>query len=97
MSPKLSQLLTTDKLLTSKRLIGSTPKYTSLCVGITSNDTSQLLLRLEGNGGTGKTHVVNAWCNLMEPSEFVVAAPTGRASQQLLYNGYIKITVIVYL
>jgi DNA replication protein DnaC len=46
-------------------------------------DTNQLLLRLEGNGGTGKTHVVNAWCNMMKPGEFVVAAPTGRASHNV--------------
>ncbi len=35
----------------------------------------QLLMRLEGKAGTGKSLVINAICNLFRPDEVFVSAP----------------------
>jgi hypothetical protein len=40
----------------------------------------QLLMRLEGTAGIGKSHVINTICNLLRPDEVFVAAPTGKAA-----------------
>ncbi len=38
-------------------------------------------MRLEGTAGTGKSHVINAICNLLKPDEvYVVATLTGKAA-----------------
>ena len=41
---------------------------------------TQLLIRIEGEGGTGKSHLINAICNLIPPGAFRVCAPTGKAA-----------------
>jgi ATP-dependent DNA helicase PIF1 len=47
----------------------------------------QFSLRLEGTAGTGKSHLINAWCHLigqeLGPNTFQVAAPTGRAAHNV--------------
>jgi hypothetical protein len=43
----------------------------------------QLLLRIEGTAGTGKSHVINALCNILPVTSYFVAAPTGRASNNI--------------
>ena len=45
---------------------------------VADKNAPQLLFRLEGTAGVGKSHVVNAWCQLFSEREFAVAAPTGR-------------------
>ena len=45
----------------------------------------RLLLRLEGEGGTGKSFVINAWCNLLQNGQtdlcrHAIAAFTGKAA-----------------
>ena len=39
-----------------------------------------LLLRMEGTAGTGKSHVINAWANLLSEDSYVLCAPTGKAA-----------------
>lgn len=50
---------------------------------INNDGGSQLLFRLEGTAGTGKSHIINAWCNLLADGTFYVAAPTGRAAHNV--------------
>ena len=44
------------------------------------DSNTQLLLRVEGEGGTGKSHLINAICNLIPQRSYRVCAPTGRAA-----------------
>lgn len=41
---------------------------------------TQLLIRIEGEGGTGKSHLINALCRLIPTSGYRVCAPTGKAA-----------------
>jgi hypothetical protein len=47
---------------------------------VNNEASSQLLLRLEGTAGTGKSHVINSWCTILKSGTFPIAAPTGRAA-----------------
>ena len=47
-----------------------------------AQSVDQLLLRLEGTAGTGKSYVINALCNLLPECHFV-SAPTGRAANNV--------------
>jgi ATP-dependent exoDNAse (exonuclease V) alpha subunit len=49
-------------------------------------DDDQFLLRIEGTAGTGKSHLINAMCHLIEQKigdAIKVAAPTGRAANNV--------------
>jgi hypothetical protein len=47
------------------------------------DEDSQLLMRLEGTAGTGKSHVINAMCSLFNNHSYLIAAPTGRAAHNV--------------
>lgn len=50
---------------------------------LVSDPNDQLLLRLEGTAGTGKSHVINAWCGILSDGSYYIAAPTGRAAHNV--------------
>ena len=44
------------------------------------NLNKQLFLRMEGEGGTGKSYTIDSWCNLLDLGTYFVAAFTGKAA-----------------
>jgi hypothetical protein len=54
----------------------------------------QLLMRVHGVGGTGKTYLIDALCTLIPSNEMIVVGPTGRASNNIggsTYHSYFSI------
>jgi ATP-dependent DNA helicase PIF1 len=47
-------------------------------------EREQLLFRLEGTAGTGKSHVLNALCHRLPENSFKVVAATGKAANNVL-------------
>ena len=54
----------------------------------------QLLMRVHGVGGTGKTYLIDALCTFVPSEEMIVVGPTGRASNNIggsTYHSYFAI------
>ena len=64
--------------------------YSILEKHVNDPNAKQLLMRVEGVAGTGKSHLLNACCNLLDDYApnvkdfYIVAAPTGRAAYNVL-------------
>ena len=56
----------------------------NLVLSYVERQDEQLLFRLEGTAGTGKSHVINAMCARLPSDQYRVCAPTGKAANNVL-------------